>query len=90
MDEKTFREEYLQIPMVSGYPSLMEIDNFPPGTTFKMSREHYYSHKDWWMDRYILYSPAQETAYKLDPDDPRDRQLIERYTNTNEETIWLI
>ena len=81
MDEKTFSEEYLQIPMVESYPTLTEIDKFPPGTTFKLSREYYYSHKDWWMDRYILFCPAQETAYKLDPNDPRDMRLINYYNN---------
>lgn len=89
MDEKTFSEEYLQIPMVVDCPSLMEIDKFPPGTTFKMSREHYYSHKNWWMDRYILFCPAQETAYKLDPNDPHDKRLIEYYTNKKRESLWL-
>lgn len=81
MDEKTFREEYLQIPMVGGCPSLMEIDKFPPGTIFKMSREYYYSHKALWQCCNILFCPARETAYKLDPNDPRDRKLIEHYTN---------
>ena len=89
MDEKTYRNEYLQIPM-DGYLTIFEIDRLPPGTTFKLSREYYYSHKDLWMTRYILYSPAQETAYKLDPDDPRDWQLIKNYTNPKKETSWLI
>lgn len=81
MDEKTFSEEYLQIPMVESCPTLTEIDKFPPGTTFKLSREYYYSHKALWKCCNILYCPAQETAYKLDPNDPRDMRLINYYNN---------
>lgn len=45
----------------------------------KLNRDYYYSHKALWQCRDILFCPAQETAYKLDPNDPRDRKLIEHY-----------
>lgn len=89
MDEKTYRNEYLQIP-VNGCLTINQIDRLPPGTTFQLSREYYYSHKDLWMTRYILYCPAHETAYKLDPDDPRDKKLIEHYTKPKKDSLWLI
>lgn len=78
MDPITFEREYLQIPL-DGSLTISDIDRLPPGTTFKLNKDYYYSHI--WQCRNILFCPARETAYKLDPDDPRDRKLIEHYGN---------
>lgn len=78
MDPITFAKEYLQTPL-DGCLTVADIDRLPPGTTFKLNRDYYYSHKALWNCRYILFCPARETAYKLDPNDPRDRKLIEHY-----------
>lgn len=80
MDPTTFAKEYLQAPS-DGCLTIADIDRLPPGTTFKLDRDYYYSHKALWNCRYILFCPARETAYKLDPNDPRDRKLIEHYTD---------
>lgn len=78
MDPITFEREYLQTHL-DGCLSVADIDMLPPGTTFKLNRNYYYSHKAPWKCRNVLFCPAQETAYKLDPNDPRDRKLIEHY-----------
>ena len=79
MDPITFARDYLQTPS-DGCLTIDDIDRLPPGTTFKLNRDYYYSHKALWTCRNILFCPAHETAYKLDPNDPRDRRLIEHYT----------
>ena len=76
----SFEKDYLQIPL-DGCLTIFDIDRLPPGTTLKLNKDYYYSHKALWKYRNIIYCPAHETAYKLDLNDPRDRKLLEHYAN---------
>lgn len=51
----------------------------PAHTPFKISKEDYYNNPKWMKDPLLLYCPAKELAYRLDPDDPRDRRLLDAF-----------
>lgn len=53
----------------------------PVHKTFKVTKEDYYSNPKLMQDPLLLYCPAKELAYKLDPEDPRDSSLIDAFNS---------
>ena len=63
--------------------------NVPPEKTipvhkpFKVAKEDYYNNPRLMQDPLLLYCPAKELAYKLDPEDPWDRRLLDAFNSAN-------
>lgn len=55
----------------------------PPHTPYKISKEEYFNRPDLMHDPLLLYCPAKELAYKLDPEDPWDRRLLDAFNSAN-------
>ena len=53
----------------------------PVHTPFKVAKEDYYNNPKLMRDPLMLYCPAKELAYKLDPEDPWDRRLIDAFNS---------
>ena len=51
----------------------------PVHTPFKLTKEECYSNPKLLQDPLLLYCPAKELAYKLDPEDPWDRRLLDAF-----------
>lgn len=71
MDPVKFQNEYMQ--------QIVPATPIPVHTPFKVSKEDYYSNPKLMQDPHLLYCPAKELAYKLDPEDPRDRRLLDAF-----------
>lgn len=59
----------------------------PVHTPFKVTKEDYYNNPKLMQDPLLLYCPARELAYKLDPEDPRDRRLLDAFNNNRDKRI---
>ena len=55
----------------------------PVHTPFKLTKEECYSNPKLLQDPLLLYCPAKELAYKLDPADPWDRRLLDAFNSDN-------
>ena len=53
----------------------------PVHKPFKVTKEDYYNNPKLMQDPLLLYCPAKELAYKLDPEDPWDRRLIDAFNS---------
>ena len=53
----------------------------PVHKPFKVTKEDYYNNPKLMQDQLLLYCPAKELAYKLDPEDPWDRRLIDAFNS---------
>lgn len=53
----------------------------PVHKPFKLTKEECYSNPRWMQDPLLLYCPAKELAYKLDPEDPWDRRLLDAFNS---------
>lgn len=53
----------------------------PVHTPFKVTKEDYYNDPKLMQDPLLLYCPAKELAYKLDPEDPWDRRLLDAFNS---------
>jgi len=51
----------------------------PAHTPFKLTKEECYSNPRLMQDPLLVYCPAKEIAFRLDPDDPRDKRLLEAF-----------
>lgn len=51
----------------------------PAHTPFKLTKEECYSNPKLMQDPLLVYCPAKEIAFRLDPDDPRDKRLLEAF-----------
>ena len=71
MNPAKFQKEYMQ-QIVPDKP-------VPVHTPFKVAKEDYYNNPKLMRDPLLLYCPAKELAYRLDPDDPRGRRLIDAF-----------
>ncbi len=55
----------------------------PVHTPFKLTKEECYSNPRLMQDPLLLYCPSKEIAYKLDPEDPWDRSLLDAFNSAN-------
>ena len=55
----------------------------PVHPPFKVAKEDYYNNPRLMRDPLLLYCPAKELAYKLDPEDPWDRRLLDAFNSAN-------
>lgn len=55
----------------------------PVHTPFKLTKEECYNNPRLLQDPLLLYCPSKELAYKLDPEDPRDRRLLDAFNSAN-------
>ena len=55
----------------------------PVHTPFKLTKEECYSNPRLMQDPLLLYCPSKEIAYKLDPEDPWDRRLLDAFNSAN-------
>lgn len=55
----------------------------PVHTPFKLTKEECYSNPRLLQDPLLLYCPSKELAYKLDPEDPWDRRLLDAFNSAN-------
>lgn len=55
----------------------------PVHTPFKLTKEECYSNPRLMQDPLLLYCPSKELAYKLDPEDPWDRRLLDAFNSAN-------
>lgn len=53
----------------------------PPHTPYKVSKEKYFNSPRLMQDPLLLYCPAKEMAYRLDPEDPWDKRLLDAFNN---------
>jgi len=53
----------------------------PVHTPFKVSKDDYYNNPRLMQDPLLLYCPAKGLAYKLDPEDPWDRRLLDAFNS---------
>lgn len=53
----------------------------PPHTPYKVSKEKYFNSPRLMQDPLLLYCPAKEMAYRLDPEDPWDKSLLDAFNN---------
>ena len=53
----------------------------PVHKPFKVTKEDYYNNPKLMQDPLLLYCPAKELAYKLDPEDPWDRRLLDAFNS---------
>lgn len=53
----------------------------PVHKPFKVAKEDYYNNPKLMQDPLLLYCPAKELAYKLDPEDPWDRRLLDAFNS---------
>ena len=53
----------------------------PVHKPFKVTKEDYYNNPKLMQDQLLLYCPAKELAYKLDPEDPWDRRLLDAFNS---------
>ena len=67
----TFQKEYMQ--------QIVPDKAIPVHTPFKVSNEDYRSNPKYAHDPLLLYCPATGMAYKLDPEDPWDRRLLDAF-----------
>lgn len=51
----------------------------PPHTPYRISKEKYFDSPHLMHDPLLLYCPAREMAYRLDPDDPQDKRLLDAF-----------
>lgn len=75
MNPVKFQKEYMQ-QIVPDTP-------IPVHTPFKVAKEDYYNNPKLMRDPLMLYCPAKELAYKLDPEDPWDRRLLDAFNSAN-------
>lgn len=73
MNPVKFQKEYMQ-QIVPDTP-------IPVHKPFKLTKEECYSNPRLMQDPLLLYCPAKELAYKLDPEDPWDRRLIDSFNS---------
>lgn len=55
----------------------------PVHKPFKVTKEDYYNNPRLMQDPLLLYCPAKGIAYKLDPEDPWDRRLLDAFNSAN-------
>jgi len=55
----------------------------PVHTPFKLTKEECYNNPRLMQDPLLLYCPSKEIAYKLDPEDPWDRRLLDAFNSAN-------
>lgn len=55
----------------------------PVHTPFKLTKEECYSNPRLMQDPLLLYCPSKEISYKLDPEDPWDRRLLDAFNSAN-------
>lgn len=55
----------------------------PVHTSFKLTKEECYSNPRLMQDPLLLYCPSKELAYKLGPEDPWDRRLLDAFNSAN-------
>lgn len=53
----------------------------PVHKPFKVAKDDYYNNPKLMQDPLLLYCPAKELAYKLDPEDPWDRSIIDAFNS---------
>ena len=53
----------------------------PVHKPFKVAKDDYYNNPKLMQDPLLLYCPAKELAYKLDPEDPWDRRLLDAFNS---------
>ena len=53
----------------------------PVHKPFKVTKEDYYNNPKLMQDPLLLYCPAKELAYKLDPEAPWDRRLLDAFNS---------
>lgn len=75
MNPVKFQNEYMQ-QIVPDAP-------IPAHKPFKVAKEDYYNNPKFMRDPLLLYCPAKELAYRLDPEDPRDRRLLDAFNSGN-------
>lgn len=75
MNPVKFQKEYMQ-QIVPDTP-------IPVHKPFKVAKEDYYNNPRLMQDPLLLYCPAKELAYKLDPEDPWDRRLLDAFNSAN-------
>lgn len=75
MNPVKFQEEYMQ--------QIVPDTSIPVHTPFKVTKEDYYNNPRLMQDPLLLYCPAKELAYKLDPEDPWDRHLLDAFNSAN-------
>jgi hypothetical protein len=51
----------------------------PPHTPYRISKEKYFGSPHLMHDPLLLYCPAREMAYRLDPADPQDKRLLDAF-----------
>lgn len=51
----------------------------PPHTPYRISKEKYFNSTHLMHDPLLLYCPVKETAYRLDPEDPLDKRLLDAF-----------
>ena len=68
-----FQKEYMQ--------KIVPDTSIPVHTPFKLTKEECYSNPRLMQDPLLLYCPAKELAYKLDPEDPRDHRLLDAFNS---------
>jgi hypothetical protein len=55
----------------------------PVHKPFKLTKEECYSNPRLMQDPLLLYCPSKGIAYKLDPEDPWDRRLLDAFNSAN-------
>lgn len=75
MNPVKFQEEYMQ--------QIVPDTSIPVHTPFKLTKEECYSNPRLMQDPLLLYCPSKELAYKLDPEDPWDRRLLDAFNSAN-------
>lgn len=55
----------------------------PVHTPFKLTKKDCFNNPKLLQDPLLLYCPAKEMAYKLDPEDPWDRRLLDAFNSGN-------
>lgn len=68
-----FQKEYMQ--------QIVEENPIPVHKPFKVAKDDYYNNPKLMQDPLLLYCPAKELAYKLDPEDPWDRRLLDAFNS---------
>lgn len=73
MNPIRFQKEYMQ--------EIVLENPIPVHKPFKVAKEAYYNNPKLMQDPLLLYCPAKELAYKLDPEDPWDRRLLDAFNS---------
>lgn len=75
MNPVKFQKEYMQ--------QIIPDTPIPVHKPFKVAKEDYYNNPRLMQDPLLLYCPAKGLAYKLDPEDPWDRRLLDAFNSAN-------